>query len=159
MRSYLRCFTYSRGLKYMTLLCKNHFDLPFYCKTFYSLCNIKILASKTSCHTLYAIRKSNMYDSHYTILYYTHLYAPIRIYRIVSSYVTRNKEIIMFVFKYSRALKTYTVYPNSLLLCDRSLIPGHKRLCSHTDIRYTVFAIRYSLFCIRYTYIRPWRFT
>ena len=94
----------------MTISCKNRFNLPFYSKTLYSLCKIKIQTSKTSCHTLHAIRKSNMYDPHYTILYYTHLYAPIQTFRKVS-YVTRYKEIILFDFKYLGALKNVQRIP------------------------------------------------
>ena len=63
---------------------------------------VSSLASRLrSLYTLYENRTCSIP----TILYYTHLYAPIRPFRIVSSYVTRYEEIIMFDFKYSRALK------------------------------------------------------
>ena len=50
--------------------------------------------------TVYAARKSNMLDSHYTILY-----AGIRPFLIVPSCVTRCIEILLFDLRYTRALQ------------------------------------------------------
>ena len=62
----------------MILLCKNCFYLSFLAKRSITHVNTKFRPAKP----LYAIRKSNMFDSHYTILY-----APIRAYRNFSNSV------------------------------------------------------------------------
>ena len=80
MRSYLRCFTHSRGFKYMTIYVKIIYLTYLLIKTLNNLCTIEIQSSRTSCHTLYAERKSNMYDSHFALLH-----APIRAYTTFSN--------------------------------------------------------------------------
>ena len=62
----------------MLLLCRNCFSLSFLAKRSKTRVNTKFRPAKP----LYAIRKSNMFDSHYTILY-----APIRAYSNFSNSV------------------------------------------------------------------------